>query len=232
MSELYDDLPTNLPTSFLDAVVAGARRAHEIAARNFNELEGSDGVTFGVDRYRFSWFWIARKLDSVPGVATRHPTTSFHAVVDDKIIRFYNGGRDRQWDPNTFDFTDTPRRARAGKNNADQLAFDLDLGGESVDVAGATDLIVTYSGNPLRGCEAVHVGAPVWDAGTDIQSWAWMKPLWVLEPGSGGGAAATSTPDLPTQPPGYSDLPAAEYDVGLKPDAAEGDEEPGSAETN
>src|SRR3546814_13452099 len=105
----------NLPPEILEAIVRGARRGHEIAARAHLDEEGWDSTTFGTSRYRLTWHWIAQELEPIDGVQPIDPTSCLRARWADIEIGFYNGGIGAGWDPDTFAFDSTARRPGVGE---------------------------------------------------------------------------------------------------------------------
>ena len=197
-------LPVILSESLLNAIVAGARRGHDIVARSHNEEEGFDASTFGFNRYRLSWFWIAEMLKDVPDAMITYPDQSMHVRWGRFDIGFYNGGSGADWDPAAFDFSATARRAQAGVLN--QMSFP----GMEPEPGELVQLLVTYSANPTNGCEAVHIGAPITDPTTGQTSWAWIEPIWLHAGPPRPDRARTGTYE------GFRDLEVADLDVDLR----------------
>lgn len=201
------DLPVPLPPDLLDAIVHGARRGHEIAARSHLEEEGWDATTFGVNRYRLSWYWIGQYASELPGVDLTYPDQCLRLRWDRFELGFYNGGHGVGWDVSSFDFGATARRAEVGVLNQPSFA------GMELVPADLQHLLVVYAASPLQACEAVYIGAPITHPATGHTSWAWIEQIWHFDPtqpGAGhhdGGAFDD-----------FLDLDVPDLDISLRDD--------------
>lgn len=202
-------LPVQIPAPLLDAIVRGAQRGHDIAARSHVEEEGWDATTFGVNRYRLSWHWIGTYAADVPGVDVTYPDQCLRLRWDRFELGFYNGGSGLDWDVNSFDFGATARRAEVGILN--QPSFP----GMEFVPADLQHLLVVCSGSPSQGCEAVYVGAPITDPATGHTSWAWIEPIWRFDPTRPGAERHDASRFAD-----FRDLDVPDLDVGLRDDEA------------
>ena len=206
-------LPISLPSELVDAFVRGARRGHEIAARAHLEEEGWDSTTFGTNRYRLSWYWTAEFLDETDGVTVTDRSHCLRARWGHYEFAFYNGGIGADWDPRTFEFDATARRAEVGFANMSPLP------GLAPNPVELQHLIVTYTGSPERGCLRVYVGAPITDPVSSSTSWAWIEEVWSA-PSDGGPVTSTDESAWKS----FRDLRADEPAVGLRADIAAADQ--------
>ncbi len=202
-------IPVELPPALLDAVVRGARYGHEIAARSHVEEEGWDATTFGVNRYRLSWHWIANFAADVEGVEVTYPDQCLRLRWDRFELGFYNGGSGADWDVRSFDFAATARRAEVGILNQ------LSLPGMELAPADLQHLLVVYAGNPSQACEAVYIGAPIADPATGHTTWAWIEPIWRFDPNQ----PRTERPAVSSFAD-FRDLDVPDVEVDLRDDAA------------
>lgn len=198
-------LPVQLPDVLLEAVVKGARYGHDIAARSHVEEEGWDATTFGVNRYRLSWYWISTFTAEVPGVDVTYPDQCLRLRWDRFELGFYNGGSGADWDVRSFDFAATARRAEVGVLNQPTLP------GMEPAPADLQHLLVVYAGSPSNGCEAVYVGAPIADPRTGHTSWAWIEPIWRFDPSQPGSGQRDTGAYA-----GFRDLDVPDLDVDLR----------------
>jgi hypothetical protein len=206
---LHDPLPIALPAGFVEVIVQEAWRAHDIEARGHNPAEGSDGVTFGVGRWRRTWNLVARGLDEA-GFVVEWSNGVPRARVGSHAFTFYNGGLGRAWEPGSFDFAKSERRYRTAQENELALDFAPDTAGiaapSAADVVEAVFFMAATTG---RGLEAVYLGVPITD-----RSWQWLRCVWTRPDDRDGGAMQPTTP-MPAPTP-FSALQADDLVVEVR----------------
>jgi hypothetical protein len=229
MDELDLPLPIALRPGVVDAIVGGIRHAYETVANRHDPDDGFDGQTFGFSVYRVSWWHIERMLDQVPDVLYARPNHSLRIVADDYAISgVYRGGDRLDYDVHSFDFeAGTLTRAQAPRNNALQVPLfksddDAILAVESAEVIH--ELTVVHCGNPEDGCNAVFLGAPIFDVETGESRWVWVRRVYQLDLGELGGLDDGGRGVPPLEPdgapyPGYDQMP--EPTVPLEPVASD-----------
>jgi hypothetical protein len=207
-----------LPPSFASlrhAVVGAIRRSYEANAARFDESVGDDAVVFGIAVYRNSWYAIEREVASLDEWAASRPRGSLVIEGSGHRIHVYRFGQDADVDLQSFRLDDeqasiTQRRIAAA--NAEQLRLDLgDFDGLGPDktadpVGELRELVIIHAGNPVDGCCAVWVGAPVDTDEVTDSPWAWVEPLWMLRQPISEVATASHASEMPR----HDELPEPE----------------------
>lgn len=141
----------SLGDDLLASLVGCGKAAHDIARAHHND-PGSNGHTFGLERYQR-----ATELAKTPlvehGFQVIRRGAGLIARRDDVTIQFAVARGDDLTDPAAFDADSSPARRRAGQSNAGQLVLD---GMPPLPCDGVVHLV--WSGNPIDGQTAVHVG--------------------------------------------------------------------------
>jgi hypothetical protein len=182
-----------LDESLIASLIDCGQRAHELAQAHHND-PGSNGFTFGTDRYQR-----ATELATGPlvdhGYDVRRRGAGLVARRDGTEVHFAVARGDDLTDPANFDADSSPARRRAAANNTDQLP----LAGMP-QPAAAPVVHVVWSGTTGSGLTAVHAGRLVVGAG-DRLDWAVLVRLDQSE-------AATCATDAATEiVPAYAEQP-------------------------
>ena len=202
-----DDMPFEISRELIDAIVRGARRGHEIAARTHNEDELWDEMTLGVNRHRLSLNWIMHEASGLEGVAPSSAKGgSKHLSYRGRRFSFHNGGTHANWDPNTYDFDRGARGTMADSNGQQSMLAALAVEPSESDLDGVRELDVVMVGNAMAGCEIIYLGAPM-DSEVG-RRWGWITTLWAASGGDGEGGLGHGEADDsggPTGPTGGYD---------------------------
>jgi hypothetical protein len=159
----------DLNMGLVQALVECGREGHRVAQAHHND-PGSNGFTFGTDRYQRSTELAAEILkDHGFGVTRRG--AGLVARLEDLELQFAVARGADLSDPASFDAESSPARRKAGASNAYQLTFD----GMPEPQVGPIVHIV-WSGTPEGGQTAVHAGRLVTTAGDRLE-WAVLVRL-------------------------------------------------------
>jgi hypothetical protein len=165
-----------LDDSLIVALVACGRQAHEIAQAHQND-PGSNGFTFGTDRYqRGTELAVSPLVDH--GYDVRRRGAGLRARRDDVEVHFAVARGNDLTDPANFDADSSPARRRAAHQNSGQMPLDGMPGPAAEHIVH-----VVWSGTPAAGLTGVHVGRLILGAG-DRLDWAVLVPV--------GDAASTA----------------------------------------
>lgn len=153
-----------LDDALITALVDCGRQAHEVAQAHQND-PGSNGFTFGTDRYQRATELAMEPLTD-HGYDVRRRGAGLIASRDGIELHFAVARGNDLTDPASFDADSSPARRRAAHLNSGQLPFDG-------MPAPAADHVVhlVWSGTRDAGLTAVHVGRLVLGAG-DRLDWS------------------------------------------------------------
>lgn len=177
-----------LDDELVKALVGCGREGHRIAQAHHND-PGSNGFTFGTDRYQRSTE-LAVEILRGHGFGVTRRGAGLIARREDIELQFAVARGTDLSDPASFDADSSPARRKAGASNATQLSFD----GMPEKEAGPI-VHVVWSGAPEAGQTAVHAGRLVTTAG-DRLDWAVLVRL--DEPSPNGKAAAAGVVTVPS----------------------------------
>lgn len=191
----------------IDRLIGCGRDAHDIARAHHND-PGSNGHTFGLDRYQRG-----TELAKVPleahGFDVRRRGAGLRARRGDLELQFAVARGDDLNDPADFDADSSPARRRAGHTNSAQLVFE-----GMPELEPAQVVHVVWSGTVADGLTSVHVGRLVSDGAVEALTWA---VLLRVDRGIGlAGATATGMATTPVN--AYLDQP--EPTLELEPKTA------------
>jgi hypothetical protein len=159
--ELDDDL--------VDALVACGREGHRIAQAHHND-PGSNGFTFGTDRYQRSTE-LAIEVLRDEGLRLNRRGAGLIGWREGLELQFAVARGTDLSDPANFDADSSPARRRAGAANTNQLSFD-----GMPRLEAASIIHVVWSGTLEAGQTAVHAGRLVMGA-RDRLVWAVLVRL-------------------------------------------------------
>lgn len=183
--EIEDDL--------VAALVRCGHEGHRVAQAHHND-PGSNGFTFGTDRYQRSTE-LAIEILRDGGFSVIRRGAGLIARREGLELQFAVARGADLSDPASFDADSSPARRKAGATNATQLAFD----GMPQRDAGPI-VHVVWSGTPEAGQTAVHAGRLVAGAG-DRLDWSVLvrfdEPPLADQAGTAGVVAAPSYADQP-----------------------------------
>lgn len=156
-----------LEDSLIAALVGCGRQAHEVAQAHQND-PGSNGFTFGTDRYqRATELAVGALVDH--GYQVRRRGAGLLARRDDLEVHFAVARGNDLTDPANFDADSSPARRRAATQNSEQMSLD------GMPRPAAEQIIhVVWSGTPDAGLTGVHAGRLVVGAG-DRLDWAVLR---------------------------------------------------------
>jgi len=199
-----------LDGKLVKGLVGCGRDGHRVAQAHHND-PGSNGFTFGTDRYQRSTELAADVLRD-EGFSVTRRGAGLVARRDDLELQFAVARGPDLSDPASFDAESSPARRKAGASNAYQLAF------EGMPEPQAGPIVhVVWSGTPEAGQTAVHAGRLVTTAGDRLE-WAVLVRL-----------DDQSMPDV-EEPvgvpamPAYTDQPEPALVVAARSDVARSDE--------
>jgi hypothetical protein len=177
----------------VNALVRCGREGHHVAQAHHND-PGSNGFTFGTDRYQRSTE-LAVDVLREQGFSVTRRGAGLIARREGLELQFAVARGTDLSDPASFDAASSPARRKAGATNATQLAFD----GMPERDAGPI-VHVVWSGTPEAGQTAVHAGRLVAGAG-DHLDWSALvrldEPAFADQPHTAGPAAAPTYADQP-----------------------------------
>lgn len=172
---------------------------------------GSNGFTFGTDRYQRATQLAVDVLND-EGFRVVRRGAGLVARRGDLELQFAVARGADLTDPASFDADSSPARRKAGASNATQLAFDGMPQREAASIVH-----VVWSGTPDSGQTAVHAGRLVTGAGERLD-WAVLVRLDDLAAGNQG------EPSSPAEVPSYTDQPEPALHLSPKSDIARSDE--------
>lgn len=182
-------------------LVGCGREAHDIARAHHND-PGSNGHTFGLDRYQRGTELAKGPLREY-GFQVKRRGAGLLARRDDLELQFAVARGDDLNDPSDFDADSSPARRRAGDSNACQLVLD---GMPALEPEKVVHMV--WSGTVADGLTSVHVGRLVSDSATERLTWA------VLIRVGAGANTIVEAPDAMTIPmPKYLDQPEPTLDL-------------------
>lgn len=183
----------DLDDEMVYALVRCGHEGHRVARAHHND-PGSNGFTFGTDRYQRSTELAADVLRD-RGFSVTRRGAGLIARREGLELQFAVARGTDLSDPASFDADSSPARRRAGATNATQLAFD---GLPQLDAGPIVHVV--WSGTQEAGQTAVHAGRLVAGAG-DHLDWSVLvrldEPVLADQPGTAGAAAASSYADQP-----------------------------------
>ena len=186
----------DLDGGLVKALVRCGREGHRVAQAHHND-PGSNGFTFGTDRYQRSTE-LAIEFLRDQGFSVTRRGAGLIARREGLELQFAVARGTDLFDPASFDADSSPARRKAGAMNAAQLAFD----GMPQRDAGPI-VHVVWSGTPESGLTAVHAGRLVAGAG-DRLDWSVLvrfdEPALADQQDTAGVAAAPSYADQPEPP--------------------------------
>lgn len=160
----------DLEDSLLSAFVGAGRRGHEIAAAHHND-PGSNGFTFGVDRYHRSCELLKDDLEA-HDFAVWNKGAGLRAARGELELHFATAKTANVEAPFSFDRM-TDSRVDAARFNSAQPPLD---GLDHEDLPGRQILHVVWSGDPAEGLVAVHVGRLV-EERAEFVSWEVVRRI-------------------------------------------------------
>lgn len=153
-----------LADSLITDLIECGRLAHEVAQAHQND-PGSNGFTFGTDRYQRATELAMGPL-SDHGYNVGRRGAGLVARRDGYEVHFAVARGNDLYDPANFDAGSSPARRRAASVNSGQIPFDGMPGPMADDIVH-----VVWSGTSAAGLTGVHVGRLVVGAG-DRLDWA------------------------------------------------------------
>ena len=200
--ELDDDL--------VSALVTCGREGHRVAQAHHND-PGSNGFTFGTDRYQRATQLAVDVLND-EGFRVVRRGAGLVARRGDLELQFAVARGTDLTDPASFDADSSPARRKARASNATQLAFD-----GMPQCEAASIVHVVWSGTLQAGQTAVHAGRLVTGAGERLD-WAVLVRLDDLT------AANHGEPSTSADVPSYTDQPEPALNLVPKTHVARSDE--------
>lgn len=183
----------DLDDELVNALVRCGREGHRVSQAHHND-PGSNGFTFGTDRYQRSTELAVDVLRD-KGFSVARRGAGLIARREGLELQFAVARGTDLSDPASFDADSSPARRKAGATNTTQLSFD----GMPQRDAGPI-VHVVWSGTPEAGQTAVHAGRLVAGAGDHLDWLALVRldePALADQPDTAGAAAAPSYADQP-----------------------------------
>ena len=183
----------DLDDEMVNALVRCGREGHRVAQAHHND-PGSNGFTFGTDRYQRSTE-LAVVVLREQGFSVTRRGAGLIARREGLELQFAVARGTDLSDPASFDADSSPARRKAGAMNATQLAFD----GMTQREAGPI-VHVVWSGTPEAGQTAVHAGRLVAGVGDHLD---WSALIRLDEPAHADQldrAGAGASPSYADQP--------------------------------
>lgn len=192
------------------ALVICGREGHRVAQAHHND-PGSNGFTFGTDRYQRATQLAVEVLND-QGFRVVRRGAGLVARRGDLELQFAVARGTDLMDPASFDADSSPARRKAGASNATQLAFDGMPQREAASI-----IHIVWSGTPEAGQTAAHAGRLVTGAGERLD-WAVLVRLDDLAARSPDESSSTANV------PAYTDQPEPALHLLPHPDIARSDE--------
>lgn len=199
-----------LDDGLVEALIGCGRQGHRIAQAHHND-PGSNGFTFGTDRYQRSTE-LAIDVLRAEGFSTSRRGAGLIARRKGIELHFAVARGTDLTDPASFDADSSPARRKAGAANANQLILDGMPKGDAEPI-----IHVVWSGTPDAGQTAVHAGRLVIGAG-DRLDWAILVRL--DEAASDIQQEATKAVTVPA----YVEQPEPILNLAARSDVAQSDE--------
>jgi hypothetical protein len=199
-----------LEDELVSALVTCGRDGHRVAQAHHND-PGSNGFTFGTDRYQRAT-QLAVEVLGDEGFDVVRRGAGLVARRGDLELQFAVARGTDLADPASFDAGSSPARRKAGALNATQLAF------EGMPQRQAASIVhIVWSGTPEAGQTAVHAGRLVTGAGERLD---WAVLVRLDDPAAGIHEESSRTPEVPN----YTDQPEPALHLSPKSDIARSDE--------
>jgi hypothetical protein len=198
-----------LDVGLVRALVRCGREGHRVAQAHHND-PGSNGFTFGTDRYQRSTE-LAIEFFRDHGFSVTRRGAGLIARREGLELQFAVARGTDLSDPASFDADSSPARRKAGAMNAAQLAFD----GMPQRDAGPI-VHVVWSGTPEAGLTAVHAGRLIAGAGDRLD---WSVLVRLDEP-----AVADQQDTAGVTTPSYADQPEPPLVVAARSNVGHADE--------
>lgn len=200
-----------LDDEVIAVLVACGQKGHEIAQAHHND-PGSNGFTFGVDRYQRSTEHVQKRLGD-RGFTMKRRGAGLIARRGELELQFAVARGTDLTDRAAFDADSAPGRRRAGAVNAKQLTLDGMSDGQASWIVH-----IVWSGTPEAGQTAVHAGRLV-SVGERHLSWAALvsldaPPIGGVQEASTGARTALA----------YTNQPEPDLHLSAKSDAAQSNE--------
>ncbi len=200
----------DLEEAMVSALVTCGREGHRVAQAHHND-PGSNGFTFGTDRYQRAT-QLAVEVLSNEGFGVARRGAGLVARRGDLELQFAVARGTDLTNPASFDADSSPARRKAGASNATQLTFD------GMPHRQAASIVhVVWSGTPETGQTAVHAGRLVMGAGERLD---WAVLVRLDEPAAGSHEESTRAADVPS----YTDQPEPTLYLSPKSDIGRSDE--------
>ncbi|HEU5472640.1 MAG TPA: hypothetical protein VFV67_18495 [Actinophytocola sp.] len=190
----------DLEDELIGKLVGCGREAHRVARAHHND-PGSNGFTFGTDRYH-------RGTELAAEVLAEHKFRVFRrgaglvGVRDGIELHFAVARGTDLSDPGAFDADSSPARRRAAAGNGGQLTFD--------GMPESPVLHLVWSGTPESGQTAVHIGRLALGGGDRL---VWSVLLRIDD-----GVVDRSVPASPVPPVrGYAEQPLPDFELLAHP---------------
>jgi len=192
----------DLEDELISKLVGCGREAHRVAQAHHND-PGSNGFTFGTDRYHRGTELAAEVL-AEHGFRVSRRGAGLVGARDGVELHFAVARGTDLTDPAAFDADSSPARRRAAASNAGQLVFD--------GMPEPAVLHLVWSGTTESGQTAVHIGRLVYAGGDKLE---WSVLLRVDD--EAGPARGVEIPTARTAggygDRGYVDQPLPEFDL-------------------
>lgn len=211
MTTFKDVLPDGLADRLSEVMVSALQHSYAINCERYNQELGDDGLTFGVQVWRNSWFQLEQAVDDLSGVTTARPDGSLVIRVGGVQIHTYKVGNTEGQSIHNVRISGTATKNRIVRSNVEQLQ----LFPTALTTDGPPNLVLAHAGNHFDGLCAVWIGAPTEDAAGP--SWHWVESLHQIPRDE--VRRDEPLPEGPVVP--YSDLPVSDFDLTLKADMDE-----------
>jgi hypothetical protein len=204
-----EDLPEEFE-SLHGVAIAAIRRTYDINAERYDAEVGDDGMVFGTNVYRNSWYLLEQAIETLEAWSSARPQGSLVITGAGLRVHVYRYGEDADVDLEGFrlDGNDASATQRnIAESNTLQLRFPgFEATSDRPVVADheLCELVIVHAGNPDDGCCGIWIGAPIAAEEITRSPWSWIEPLWVAEPLQAGVAKPDPTP---TAGPRHHELP-------------------------
>lgn len=205
----------SIPRDLVLAIVDAARMGHRLAQSHHND-PGSNGYTFGSDRYHRTCE-LAREALEAGGWSVRTHGAGHRARKGDLELWFATARTADVHAPSSFDNRSDSRLDAGNINGWLQPRLD---GLEDEEVPAGQVVHFVFSGNSSAGLLAVHAGRLVSATESSVE-WLDVRRVDTLD---ASGAAEPEQPDVAAAPPAYDAQPEPSIDLPPKTPAAEEDD--------
>jgi hypothetical protein len=175
------DLSEFFGPDIVERIVRALFTAYEVNRVNFDPLIGHTPLSFSIDVWQSSLYFLEQSFGEVVGVAVDRRGNRFCIHFATCTLYFYKFGSHAEDDAGAWRLNSakSATRKRIVETNHLMSLFNYTMGKDAQPVT-VKELVVVHSGNPGAGLLQVHVGTPISSKRYE-DGWLWRVPLYAAE---------------------------------------------------